>query len=146
MRIIVDTNIIFSLLLNPNTNIGNIFFKSNGLFEFYSSTYLKWEIQKHWNKVIKISKITEAKLQLSYDLVVNEIIFIDEETISKEIWLSSEKIADKIDRHDVAFIALTTFLEGTLWTGDKALYNGLRKIEFKSVVNSNELSEIKKSK
>ena len=41
MKIVIDTNIIFSTLLNSNGTIGNIIFNSNKTFEFYSYSLLK---------------------------------------------------------------------------------------------------------
>lgn len=146
MKIVVDTNIIFSLLLNSNGKIGDIFFNSETYFEFYSCSYMKHEIQKHWNKLKKISKLNDTDLQISYDLIVSRIKFISEEIIPKEIWLSSEGIANKIDLNDIDFIALTTFLEATLWRGDIVLYNGLTQINFKNVINSTALITIRNLK
>ena len=40
---------------------------------------------------------------------------------------------------DLDFVALTYYLKGFLWTGDKILYNGLKKKGFKKVVNTQEL-------
>jgi hypothetical protein len=36
-------------------------------------------------------------------------------------------------------VALTKFLKATLWTGDKVLYNGLKKKSFKKLINTAEL-------
>ena len=47
MKIVVDTNIIFSALLNSNSTIGDILFNSDKDFEFYSCAYMRFEIQKH---------------------------------------------------------------------------------------------------
>ncbi len=47
MKIVVDTNIIFSTLLNSNTKIGDLLFNSDKHFEFYSCSYMRFEIQKH---------------------------------------------------------------------------------------------------
>ena len=53
MKIVIDTNIIFSTLLNSNGTIGNIIFNSNKTFEFYSCSYMRFEIDKHWEKLKK---------------------------------------------------------------------------------------------
>ena len=58
MKIVVDTNIIFSSLLNSNGNIGNLLFNSEKYFEFYSCSYMTYEIQKHWERLRKISTLT----------------------------------------------------------------------------------------
>ncbi|HET8829454.1 MAG TPA: PIN domain-containing protein [Pelobium sp.] len=144
MKIVVDTNIVFSLLLNSNGSIGDIFFNSDEQLEFYSCSYLKHEIKKHWGKLKSISRLNEDDLQVSYDLIINRIKFISEEIIPLEVWLSSEIIADRIDSNDIDFIALTDFIGATLWTGDKVLYNGLTEINFKSVTNTAELLQIRK--
>ncbi|MBK7098576.1 MAG: hypothetical protein IPH58_09760 [Sphingobacteriales bacterium] len=61
-KIIVDTNIIFSCLLNSQGAIGDLIFNSENILEFYSNQYMRFEIRKHWKKLLKISKITEDKL------------------------------------------------------------------------------------
>ncbi len=50
-KIIVDTNIIFSCLLNSTGTIGDLVFNSEDIFEFYSNQYMRYEIRKHWNKL-----------------------------------------------------------------------------------------------
>jgi predicted nucleic acid-binding protein len=51
MKIVVDTNIIFSALLNSNSSIGDLLFNSGKHFEFYSCNYMRYEIQKHWERL-----------------------------------------------------------------------------------------------
>ena len=139
MKIVVDTNIIFSALLNSNGNIGDLLFNSNKDFEFYSCNYMRYEIQKHWERLKKISKLTEEELEISYTLVIAKLKFINEEIIPVETWLAAEQITQPIDLNDTDFIALTKFLKANLWTGDKVLYRGLKKLNFKKVYNTAEL-------
>jgi predicted nucleic acid-binding protein len=139
MKIVVDTNIIFSALLNSNSNIGDLIFNSNKYFEFYSCAYMRYEIQKHWERLKKISKLSDKELQVSYTQVLSKLNFINEEIIPVETWLASEDITKGIDIDDTDFVALTKFLKATLWTGDKVLYNRLKKINFKRLLNTTEL-------
>lgn len=143
MKIVVDTNIIFSALLNSNGKIGDLLFNSDKSFEFYSCSYMRYEIQKHWEKLKKISKLSERQLQISYTHVFTKLKFINEEIIPLEIWLESEKIVEEIDIDDIDFVALSKFLKATLWTGDKILYNGLKKHGFKKILNTTELLAIR---
>jgi len=46
-KIIVDTNIIFSCLLNSQSTIGDLIFNSENIFYFYSNQYMRFEIRKH---------------------------------------------------------------------------------------------------
>ena len=132
MKIVVDTKIIISALLNSNSTIGDLIFNSDKHFEFYSCNYMRYEIQKHWERLIKISRLSDQKLQVSYTQILSKLNFINEEIIPAEIWLNSEKMAERIDIDDVDFIALARFLRATLWTGEKVLYNGLKKVDLKS--------------
>jgi predicted nucleic acid-binding protein len=78
-------------------------------------------------------------LQVSYTQVLSKLKFVNEEIIPAETWLASEEITKGIDIDDTDFVAMTKFLKATLWTGDKALYNGLKKIGFKKILNTTEL-------
>ena len=73
MKIVVDTNIIFSALLNSNSAIGDLLFNSGDTFEFYSCTYMRFEIQKHWERLRKISKLPEEQLQISFTQVLQSL-------------------------------------------------------------------------
>jgi predicted nucleic acid-binding protein len=46
-----------------------------------------------------------------------------------------------IDADDSDFIALTKYLKGKLWTGDKILYDGLKGKGFKQVLNTTETAK-----
>lgn len=146
MKIVVDTNIIFSALLNSNSNIGDLLFNSSNYFEFYSCDYMRYEIQKHWGKLKKISKLSDEQLQISHSQIFSKLRFINEEIIPIETWLASESMVKKIDIDDTDFVALTTFLDASLWTGDKVLYDGLKKIGFEKLLNTTELLALRTSK
>jgi predicted nucleic acid-binding protein len=146
MKIVVDTNIIFSTLLNSNGTIGNILFNSDEIFEFYSCSYMKYEIQKHWAGLMKISRLSDEQLQISNFQVLSKLKFIDEALIPVETWLKSEELCKNVDIDDTDFVALTKFLRATLWTGDKVLYNGLKAKGFKKIFDTKELSLIRENK
>ncbi len=143
MKIVVDTNIIFSALLNSNGTIGEVLFNSNDCFEFYSCGYMRYEIQKHWEKLKKISKLSEQQLQIAYQQVVSKLKFINEEIIPQETWIIAEEITKNIDIDDTDFVAMALFLEATLWTGDKVLYNGLKALDFKEIATTTEIVILK---
>ncbi len=142
MKIVVDTNIIFSILLNTNSRLGSILFNSKKNIQFYSCSYMRIEISKHWDKLKKISNLSETQLQTAQIQTLSKIRFINEEIIPAQIWLAAEELTKKIDPDDIDFVALTIFLKGMLWTGDKELYNGLKKLEFLEVINTPDLQSI----
>lgn len=146
MKIIVDTNIIFSGLLNTSGTIGDLLFSSDDVFEFYSCSYMRHEIEKHWEKLKRISKLSDTELEESRFKIFSKINFINEELIPEKTWLAAEEITEDIDIDDSDFIALTKHLKGYLWTGDKELYNGLKRKKFKRIYNTNELIVLRTSK
>ena len=85
-KIIVDTNIIFSCLLNSDGTIGDLIFNSENIFEFYSNQYMRFEIRKHWNKLKKISKLTDLELENAHDKMLKKLTFINEELIPQSDW------------------------------------------------------------
>ena len=46
-KIVVDTNIVFSGILNTNNRIGDLLLNSGNVFEFYTVSYLKKELENH---------------------------------------------------------------------------------------------------
>ncbi len=75
-KIIVDTNIIFSCLLNSRGIVGDIIFNSGHAFEFYSNQYMRFEIRKHWNKLLKASKMNDSELRTAYEKLTTRLTFI----------------------------------------------------------------------
>jgi predicted nucleic acid-binding protein len=142
VKIIVDTNIIFSALLKTHTTFGQIIFNSGGIFDFYSPHYLRTEIRKHWDRIKKISKLTDQQVEESYDSLLTKINFINEEIIPQKIWVASEQITEEIDIDDTDFVALTKYLKGKLWTGDLELRDGLKSKGFKNVLTTSEIFKL----
>ena len=142
MKIIVDTNIVFSGILNSNSQIGKILINSNEHFEFYSCDFLKTEILKHRAKLLKLTELAEDELNELETYITSRITFINAGIIPrKELILSRELVSD-IDVYDVPFVALTKFLKGKLWSGDKVLLKGLRAKKFRNTITTQELSKL----
>jgi predicted nucleic acid-binding protein len=105
MKIIVDTNIVFSSLLNSNSRIGKILLNAKSHFQFFTCNYLKVEIQRHRNRLLKITKLTEAQLLELEELVTKHITFIDERLIPQDLLIRTEIQLKSIDPDDTVFVA-----------------------------------------
>ncbi len=145
MIIIVDTNIVFSAILNIKSTIGDLILNSNNIFEFRSCNYLIREIDNHWKKLQQISKLSHEELIDIQRIVFKNIRFINEELIPKEFWIKSYNLVNKIDMDDIAFIALNEFHDSLFWTGDKVLINGLRSLGYKKIFSTDELITLRNS-
>lgn len=142
-KIIVDTNIIFSCLLNSQGTIGDLIFNSEIVFDFYSNQYMRYEIRKHWQKLLKISKLADTELQTAYETMLTKLTFVNEELIPQRDWQKAEEVVTDIDIDDTDFVALTRYLKGSLWTGDKHLYDGLKARRFRTVYNTQDLIKLR---
>jgi predicted nucleic acid-binding protein len=139
MRIVVDTNIAFSAILNTNSRISKIILQPKSKLNFYSTDQLIVELAEHWNKLKKLSKYSEIDLHKAVNLIISKINFINVELIPTSLFLKSEKLTSKIDVDDTEFVALTEHIRGKLWTGDKELAKGLRSLNWDKLISTEEL-------
>jgi predicted nucleic acid-binding protein len=142
MRIVVDTNIAFSAILNTNSQIARIFLQPKTRFNFYSTEQLLTEIEEHKSKLKRISKFTDADLTRSIFLITHRIRFINIGLIPKEKYLFAETLTHDVDIDDTEFVALTEHINGKFWSGDKTLRNGLVKKKWNKFVSTEDLYKI----
>lgn len=139
--IIVDTNIIFSAILNAKSPIGDLLFNNGGQLDFYSSEYLREEIDRHRSRIVSLSNTSEDAVNQVIFQVYRQISFISDQQIPYEHWAKSAPLVRDIDMDDLPFVALTSYLDGDLWTGDLALLEGLRAKGFLRGLSTEELIE-----
>jgi predicted nucleic acid-binding protein len=141
MKIIVDTSVFMSALISPKGIYAELLMNPIFRFEKYSSYYLVVEIFKHKEKILKYSKLTESELiEQVYNLLKN-VTLINENQIPKEIWQKSFELTKDVDENDTAFVALTEFTEGKLWSLDKKLTNGLKNKGYQKIIGTGELKQ-----
>ncbi len=143
MKIVFDTNIAFSAILNTNGKIGDLLLNSKDVFQFYSHSFIKDELLEHHEKLKAISKLSNEEIEGVKELIFNKMTFLREELIPEEIWIEAERLTLDIDEDDTDFVALTIFLDADLWTGDKPLYRGLKNKNFNRVLNTDEVWELR---
>jgi predicted nucleic acid-binding protein len=142
MKVIVDTNIVFSALLNTNSHIGRLLLDTRDKVEFYSCKYLQKEIYRHIDKICHYSRLNSDDLFELISLVESRIFFIDEELLPTLIITEAQAWVSDIDFDDFAFVALAMHLDAWLWTGDKKLINGLRQKGYSRLVTTTDLWRI----
>lgn len=138
-KIIVDTNIVFSALLNTNSRIGQILINGKNHFDFYSPEYVRFEIFQHKEKLKSIGKLTEDEFIETYGLILRNITILNHSIIPPEILRNAELLCHDIDIDDTIFVAVSDFTKGILWTGDIKLINGLISKGYKQVIITDDL-------
>ena len=139
MKIIVDTNIVFSALLNIDSRIAQVLLLEDKNLHFFSCDFLKFEIAKHKNKILKITKYSETQFSELEYLVTKNIHFQNHHLINPKILSKAEELIKDIDIDDAPFLALAISLKAQLWTGDKKLVKGLQNKGFNSIISTEEI-------
>ena len=142
MKIVVDSNIVFSAILNTRSNIGQLIINGSNHFDFYTVGLLKEEILNHQPKIQSISRLSDDKFREIYQLIIHNIKFIDDILISGKNIEESLFLVENIDGNDVLFVTLANHLHCKLWTGDKKLISGLKKKGFVRTINTDDLLKL----
>lgn len=144
MKIVVDTNIVFSAILNPSATIGQVLIYGQRKFDFYAPNLVKEEIKRHRQKIIALAgHVDESTFEDIRDEIFSCLHFISEEQIPFDYWHNAIAIVRDIDMDDIAFVVLAEYLDAKLWTGDKRLANGLLKQGLSRVISLEDLVKIK---
>lgn len=139
MKIVVDSNIVFSAILNTQGKVGQILINGSKYFDFYTVGLLKEEIINHKDKILELTGYSQEQFSSSYQLISNKLIFVDDILLTDKDLSKAIDLVTGIDPDDALFVALTNHLLASLWTGDKKLVNGLRKKGYTRIINTDEL-------
>jgi predicted nucleic acid-binding protein len=139
MRIVVDTNIVFSAVLNTNSKIAKIILKPNSGLNLYATDTLRNELFEHKSKLKKLAGYTEDEYLNLTSLVISRIRFINAGLIPVKIFRKAELLLHEIDIDDTEFVALAEHIRGVLWTGDREMTNRLIRSGWRKLISTNEL-------
>lgn len=139
MKIVVDSNIVFSAILNSDGNIGQLILEGSEYYDFFSIGLLKNEILHHKKKILQIGHFSEEQFAKVYLLILSKITFVEDIVLSTGDLISAYELVKDIDENDAMFVALNTYLNAKLWTGDKKLISGLLRKNYLNTLTTNEL-------
>jgi predicted nucleic acid-binding protein len=142
MNLIIDTSIVFSTLLNPNSIIGELFLNYNDSFTFFAPELLLLEIEKYAEKIEKYSKLNKNQLFTCRTILLQKIKFVSDELISENSWLEAYQLCKDIDENDTPFVALAIEMKCKLWSGDKKLTDGLLSKKSNVIFTTQELKQL----
>ncbi|MGB3588926.1 MAG: PIN domain-containing protein [Tunicatimonas sp.] len=139
MKIVVDTNVVFSGMLNTDSRIANSILRPKTTFTYYSTDQLRAEIDNHSVKLMSLAGYTEHEFRRVLELFVRKIRFVDRQIIPDHFYTDALALTEDIDIDDTEFVALAMYLDGRLWSGDKTLKKGLIKKGWNRFISVDEL-------
>lgn len=142
MKIVVDTNILFSALLNKSSAIHELIFYPRA-FHFYAPELLIREIERYTEKIQQFSRLQKSEIVEAKFRLLDNVKVISEELISPGSWSKAYDLVKDIDEYDTPFVALALQLDCFLWTGDKKLSAGLRMNDAVKVLSTQEMMDLR---
>ncbi|MFZ3137375.1 MAG: putative toxin-antitoxin system toxin component, PIN family [Thermodesulfovibrionales bacterium] len=124
MKVVVDTNIVFSAFLSKNSKYRELLFDDK--YEFYSPNFVFLEIFKHKEKILKCTKESEEEVYGFLGKMLKRVSFVKEEVVSVENYEKANALCREIDENDTPFLALALEIDGYLLTGDEKLKKVLK--------------------
>jgi predicted nucleic acid-binding protein len=143
VRVIVDANIVFSAVLNTNSKIADLLLNSENTFDFIAPDYLLSEIKKYHQKIAMISKMKIEEIEKVQFRVLKPISFYSGFHIPESLWIKAEQLVRDIDPKDTPYLAFSLFFDCKIWSGDKALRNGLLLKGVERVITTEELFQVR---
>ncbi len=116
MKLVIDTNRIMAGLLKESTSRKIIL---DGQFLFYAPDYIKTELFKHREYLIKKAKMTESDFDILLNTLLLQITLVPFEDFELD-YPRATRIMESVDENDAPFLAvgLALKLDG-IWTEDR---------------------------
>ncbi len=123
MKVIIDTNKLFSAALSKNGKIAQTLFSDE--YEFIAPHFAMVELFKYKDKLVVLTKKSEVEVLEILYLILLQVNFFNEKSLSLSSRQAAYSLCKDIEPKDAIFIALSIELNAPLWTGDKKLKKGL---------------------
>ncbi len=115
MKLVIDTNILFSALLRNSITRKIIL---SDVFEIYVPEYLFDEIDKHKEEIPKKAEMSEREFNALLTLLQKHVKIVRTDVYQNKMSLA-EKTMEEVDITDSPFLALALELDCQLWSNDK---------------------------
>jgi len=137
MRIVADSNILFSALISGKELWIDIFRSS----EVYVPDFIFAELSKYQEKIIGKTKLGKEFTSFAKELF-SVITVVPGLAVSQESHGKALVLCNDIDPKDTAYVALSIELDIPLWSNDKKLIRGLTGKGYEKTVTTEEIFDL----
>lgn len=141
MRLVIDTNIIFSAVLNSESAIAQ-FIILNEEHELFCPDFLWEELDRKLPKLVQIAKIDQGSIQNSIENLKDFLTTVALTEVGQIDWERAIALVKDIDTDDAPFVAMALHCGATLWTGDLHLLRGLQSLGFDKIISTRQLLDL----
>ena len=135
MRVVLDTNILFSALIKDSTT-RKLILEYEGIFLF--PEYIFEEAEKHKDEIVLKSGMSADEFNKLLALILRKLIIVPSEVLEPYRHEAHEIVKD-IDVNDTLFVACAlAYKESIIWSNDSAL----KKQSRIKVINTTEATEL----
>jgi predicted nucleic acid-binding protein len=127
-RVVIDTNIVFSVLKSSESLLRQRLILSPP--QFCAPIKLLNELLKHKERIFSESLVKNEKLYDFFESIIGHIYFINESDISTESFFRAYHLCKDVDKNDIPFVALALEFDCPFWTNDEKLKTELRRKGF----------------
>lgn len=145
MNLVLDTNIVISGLITPNGIISRLIIRDLVNSKLICPGFLLDELLGKFDKIKRITRLTEEQIKELVFRFIKEIDFIDINLIEMNYQKQAFELVKDIDKKDLLFVALSMQTGYKLWTGDKKLAQGLLDKGYKQIIDTQQIVEQFKS-
>jgi predicted nucleic acid-binding protein len=142
MKLVIDTNLLFSACVKQDGRIAEIILNPMFKLELIGCYFSYIEIFKHKAKLLKLSKIEEVELLDVIYRIFKKIDFVNESRLTEELMNEAFLLTHDVDEKDTVFVAMSLYCNCKLWSGDIVLIEGLRAKGFTNIINTEELLQL----
>lgn len=137
MKIVMDSNILFSALISGKELYVDIF----KALKIYVPDFIFREISKYEDRIIKKTQIGNEFTFFVRELF-SEITVIPKFAISSDNFKKAATICKDIDPKDTPYLALSIELDIPLWSNDKGLIQGLLDKGYPNIITTEEIFKL----
>jgi predicted nucleic acid-binding protein len=136
MKIVLDTNILFSILIKPSGKTYELFDALSFNHDLFLGERTLTELLNHHQKILRLSRLSESEIISLKQSLLDRVQIIYDSSLSSLVVNLAYDLVEDIDIDDAAFIATTIHLDAILWSSDKPLKDGLIAKGFTKVYDS----------
>ena len=129
MKLILDSNILFSCLMSGNKFYIDLLSQN----QCFSPDFIFEEIKKYENRILRKTRLNINFKEYCKEVFIH-LVVIPKLAIDDENWIKAIDLCQDVDEKDTAYVAFSLELDIPLLTRDNKLYRGLRKKQFENVI------------